>query len=387
MTTAPTLEVIDSLEELLALEPEWRELLDDSDESEPTLTPEWMESWWQVFGGLDGRRLRAVVLRSPRDGRLIGLAPLLSRTHLHRRIIPVRRLELVGTGEPVPDEICSDYVGILLRRGFSEVAAEALARALVAGALGPWHELHLTSAAGDLSWTSHLIGALARIGIQAESAVVNHAPRVLLPRRFDDYLAELRASDRHLVRSSLRRFDAWANGEAVLHRATTPADLAHGWRLMLELHERFPILKGGSDAFASARFRRFHALLIPRLAERGKVEINWITVRGEPVVALYNFLWNRRLYFYQTARRGDLPPKIRPGVVAHAWAIERAIAEGYEVYDLLGGVSRYKTQLSTSMRPIVCVSAPRLAPSTVAVAATEALVAGLRPFRKRLSRP
>src|SRR5436853_5165832 len=72
------------------LVPAWRELLADSACDEVTLSPEWLLPWWEVFGGRDGRRPR--FLRFDEGGRLVGLAPLLSRRHWYRPGLPFRRL-------------------------------------------------------------------------------------------------------------------------------------------------------------------------------------------------------------------------------------------------------------------------------------------------------
>src|SRR6476661_8356344 len=95
--------------------PAWRELLADSTSNQPTLSPEWLLTWWDVYGPSDGRRLR--LLRFDDGGRLVGLAPLLLRRHWHRPGLPFRRLEPLGSGERDADAVCSDYLDVIARRG------------------------------------------------------------------------------------------------------------------------------------------------------------------------------------------------------------------------------------------------------------------------------
>src|SRR5262245_30277604 len=84
--------------------PEWSSLLRRSASNEPTLAPEWLMTWWKVFGPLDGRKLRFGLLH---DGtHLLAIAPLLTRRHWYRPGVPFRRLELMASGEDEADEIC-----------------------------------------------------------------------------------------------------------------------------------------------------------------------------------------------------------------------------------------------------------------------------------------
>ena len=70
-------------------------------------------------------------------------------------------------------------------------------------------------------------------------------------------------------------------------------------------------------------------------------------------------VWNDKIHFYQSGRRVDLPAKIKPGIVAHAFAIRAAIEGGLREYDFLGGASRYKTELALATRPLVSLRAAR----------------------------
>src|SRR3954451_25292040 len=91
--TMLTSEIIDDVARLDALVPAWRELLPRAAFAEPVLAPLWLLAWWKQFGDADGRKLRVLALR---DGaRLVGLVPLSTRLVLHRRAIPVRRIELL----------------------------------------------------------------------------------------------------------------------------------------------------------------------------------------------------------------------------------------------------------------------------------------------------
>jgi CelD/BcsL family acetyltransferase involved in cellulose biosynthesis len=98
---------------------------------------------------------------------------------------------------------------------------------------------------------------------------------------------------------------------------------------------------------------------MPRLLEEGALELAWLLVRGEPVAAAYNLVWNGKVSYYQCGRRLDVPDAVRPGVVLLAHLIRGAIEAGRREFDFLGGAALYKSQLALATRPLVQVRAAR----------------------------
>src|SRR5262249_28748788 len=155
----------------------------------------------------------------------------------------------------------------------------------------------------------------------------------------------------YLVRRSLRDFDAWAAGTARLHEARTEAELEEGTAILHRLHaERWEGTAGGT--FRSPHFLRFHDLAMRNLLRRGALRLLWLSVGGEPVAALYDFVWGGREFFYQCGRRLDVPKGVRPGTVLLAMAIRQAIEAGRTEFDLLSDAARYKRELAGSLRPV-----------------------------------
>ena len=108
-----------------------------------------------------------------------------------------------------------------------------------------------------------------------------------------------------------------------------------------------------TGVFRSSHYLRFHDTVMRKLLERGQLELIWLTVRGEPVAALYGMAWGGKVYAYQTGRLTDLPSAIRPGVVVLAHAIRRAITSGRHEFDLLADEAPYKMQLTETARRLV----------------------------------
>jgi D-aspartate ligase len=340
--------------ELEALRAAWDELHRRSATDGPMLSPLWLLTWWRVFGALGRRRLAVAAFH---DGeRLVGLAPFVARTHWYAPGVPFRRLELLGTGEPMADEVVSEYLGILADRGAEPAVARAFAEALAGGALGPWDELVLRCMDRDNPTAAPLVAELTRAGVGAELAPEGPAYYVKLPSSYAEYTAGLSPSSRYLLTRSARELAKWAGGDAVFHVAESPAELEEGKRALLALHdERWQ----GRGAFDSPRFRDFHDQVMAALLAQGALELAWITVHGEPIAAAYDIVWAGRVYYYQCGRKLDVPRNVRPGIVLLGRAIERAIAAGRREYDFFGGDYRYKRDLSNACRTVVHLRAVR----------------------------
>jgi CelD/BcsL family acetyltransferase involved in cellulose biosynthesis len=368
----------------------WRRLLQRASHAQAVLTPLWMLTWWRVFG--DGRSLRALAVQDGND--LVGLLPLSLRTTAHRGAIPVRRLELLATGEDEADEIVSEYVGGLAVGGREDEVADALSRALRDGRMGDWDELRMPAMSGDDPLVASLAAALERRGLAVRVAPTSVAPFIPLPATWDAYTKALGSSRRYTVTRSLRELVAWSGGQWELRRARTAGELEEGAAVLRALHADRWSAEGRSGVFASARFRAFHEAVMPRLlaGEDGtSLDLSWLTVRGSPIAASYSIVYRGRLQFYQSGRSSEAPKTVRPGITLHAMRIRAAIEGGLREYDFLGGAARYKRELSLATRPLVTLRAVGPSARARGVEAVRVLADGaisrLRTIRDRLRTP
>jgi CelD/BcsL family acetyltransferase involved in cellulose biosynthesis len=358
------IEIVTDIERLTAIRAEWEGLLERSAANTLMLSPIWTLAWWREFGPRGGRALRAALFFE--GSRLVGMAPLLERPFRYPPGIPFRRLELIASGEDQADEICSEYIGVIAERGAEEGVARALAVALEGGALGGWDELSLPAMSGDDVLPLLLAEEMRRCGLDARLEVTGMAPHIPLPASWDAYLAALPSSRRYLVRRSIRDLKTWAEGTLRFERARTREDLERGKQILMALHAERWSAAGSAGAMASASFRAFHEEIMPALLERGALDLRWLSARGEPIAAIYNIVWQGKIYFYQSGRKLDLPRTVRAGIVIHAHAIREAIEAGLREYDFLGGAARYKMDLAPAARSLVRLRAAR--PSVIEAA-------------------
>lgn len=390
-----TCKVVHDLADAEALRPAWADLLERCERNELTHSPDWLLTWWRVFGPTEKRRLRLALFH---DGdRLIGLAPLLARRHWYRGWLPFRRLELLASGEPAEQGIYSNHISILAERGHEAKIASQLVQAIAHGELGRWDEVVLPMMSADTPMPELLVEAFRSAGFAAALTVTAGAPYIPLPATWTDYLHWLsRPSRRHLTRSR-RAFDQWSGGTTELECISSPADLERGKQILMSLHhERWngdsgkaagesdtaigdygrarlrpsqnpaaprPLerCRSGPDngVFRAPLFLEFHDRIMRTLAERGALEILILRARGEPQAALYSLTWAGKVIAYQTGRRIDVPNNIRPGGVLFGMAIERAIQLGRREFDLQADEAFYKSQLTPCVRKLVQVRAAR----------------------------
>ncbi len=87
-------EVFNTIDELEKLKSEWNELLKKCSTSTIFLTWEWINSWWQVFGG--NAELLLITVRGS-DGDLVGMAPLMIRKRRFYLFL-INEITFIGSG-------------------------------------------------------------------------------------------------------------------------------------------------------------------------------------------------------------------------------------------------------------------------------------------------
>lgn len=332
------------------LEPTWRSL--GRDETSCFLSASWTEAWLRDFGA--ARRPLGLVYHDA--GEAVGCA-LLSFGWVKLGPFPVRRAYLNASGVGVGCEhndilvrathragVLDDLVRRVLAEGVDELALvgtrEGLMRELLARWPGGSHEGHLS----DSPYVD--LEALRRSG--------------------KPYLEALSSNTRSQIRRSTRLYEE-RFGPPELRRATSPDEAEAWFGEMASLHGATWRERGEEGAFADAAVRAFHLRLLREGAKGGLsdglvAEVLRVRFGDEVVGFLYNLRYRGRVSFYQSglAYHGD-DNRLKPGLVAHALAVDHYLAAGEAEYDFLGGEPasvRYKTSLATDRRVLAWVELP-----------------------------
>lgn len=310
---------VDSFE---ALGAEWRAL-------EALAAPSFFQSWTWVGCLAEERFPDPVVLRATAGGRTLGLA-LCNR----RR----GRLCLTESGDAGLDAPFVEHNAPLLAAGTGPAALFRAAwaapgvRRLVLGGVPP----AVAAAAGGLAWRRQ-VRAVPLVDLAALRAAGG------------DWLASLSANTRYQLRRSAKHYGGPQGGPRLI-RAATEAEALEGLAALSALHAARWRARGQPGAFATPWLRRFHQTLIGRGLGRGEVELlRAVAGDGRTIGYLYNFRLGGRVSAYQSGLElAGAGPQGKPGLTCHQLAIERALAAGDAVYDLLAGASRYKRSLANA---------------------------------------
>jgi CelD/BcsL family acetyltransferase involved in cellulose biosynthesis len=347
----PWCRVVTDPAEAERLRPAWSALAARSFRNELTQSPDWLLTWWQVYGPLQGRQLRLGFFYQ--GDRLVGLAPLLRRRHWYRGVVPYRRLEFLASGEPAEQGIYSNHLSVLAEAGAEESVARSMVEAAREGAFGAWDEVVLPMMSADTPMPGLLAGAFRAAGFAVDMKEIARAPYISLPTTWDAYLRSLSANARRNVRRSLKALDACSAGATRLESVQHVADLEMGKSILTKLHHQRWESAGQTGVFRFSSYLRFHDAVMRRLLARGSLQLTWLCVGHEPVAALYGMEWSGKVYLYQLGRRIDVAERLRPGATLLALMIRKAIEAGHREFDLLADDAPFKRHLAPQARALL----------------------------------
>jgi CelD/BcsL family acetyltransferase involved in cellulose biosynthesis len=359
------------------LEPAWNSLLADSAANSITLTWEWLTTWWEVFGA--DRELNILVANDGQE--VIGIAPLLKRTVQHYGLLPFRRLELLASGEDEADEICSDYLDFITRKGREEEAVGALLDYLFKTD-SEWDEILLTDVAAESRNLPLLKNLCETTGTKCEVMRDQSGTYLTLPGDWEELVGGLSQNFRRKIQKDRRTLAA---GGGRLQIVDTREGFDTAFDALIRLHQQRWTGRGEPGVFASEKFTRFHRLVAPRLLDKGWLQLFIVHFQDEPVSALYAFTYNRKMYYYQGGFTEARSALTSPGTLVQSYAVEAAIKMGLSEYDFLkGGASGYKTKWGGQTRSIIQMRLAQPDSKEVLYSTTTRVLDGLRSIKRAL---
>jgi CelD/BcsL family acetyltransferase involved in cellulose biosynthesis len=308
-----------------ALRSEWNSLLAASAANCPFLTWEWLFTWWTHLAGQSKLKLFVVHIGEE----LVAIAPL----RLSGLLPWLSKLEFLGTGGAG-----SDYLDLIVRRGFELEAVDALAGAIESRGLG----LHLTHLRPS-ALAVRLARRLESHGWTAREADDGVCPVIhLAGHTWDTYLASRGSNHRANVRRRLKgvglKFDVR------FEQAATTAQRLELLTALASFHDaRFNGDKSdkGSTAFQSDDLMDFHRDVTALALDANWLRMYALYLEEQLAGVMYAFSYGGRFYFYQHGF-DQTYRDYSPGLLLMALTINTAIAEGAAEFDLLWGVETYK---------------------------------------------
>ncbi len=112
-----------------------------------------------------------------------------------------------------------------------------------------------------------------------------------------------------------------------------------------DLHEKSWARRGQLGAFANHTSSKFHADLVLTRFDAGEIQLLRVCTGLRVIGYLYNLVKDNTVHAYQSGFCYDTDPRLKPGLVCHALAIDYNIGSGAGIYDFMAGESQYKKSL------------------------------------------
>jgi CelD/BcsL family acetyltransferase involved in cellulose biosynthesis len=314
-----SLDVIDSLDRLAALEPAWRDLWHRDRAATPFEGPDWLLPWTRHVWG--GGQLRVLAIR---DGeRLAALAPLF----LWGSHPDMVRLSFLGAG-------VTDHLGMLADPACAPPAAR-LVFDYLAGRRDDWQVCDLE----ELRPGSPLLRTEMPVELSARQAPCSVCPVLALPRSMEELVEKLAPK----FRKNLRQAETRLARDGAVFQTVPAAEVKDAMRVLFRLHAARWQERREPGMLAADALQRFHLDAAARLARSGHLRLNTLRLGGEIVAAQYN-LWREGRLFYYLSGFDPAHARRSPGLALLAWTIRAAIAEGAAEIDFLRHREAYKYQ-------------------------------------------
>jgi CelD/BcsL family acetyltransferase involved in cellulose biosynthesis len=329
---------IDDIRRFEELKGEWSRLLEASASNCLFLTWEWLYTWWKHLAG--NRKLSILTVHS--GGELTAIAPLALRPPRYDRFfLPLPSLEFLGRGT-----VGSDYLDLIIRHGHEEESALALADFLAKERL----MAELAQLKRDGAAAAALTLPLRQRGWRISQAKTDICPFIKIAgHTWESFLRTLGAEHRYNVKRRLRKLaDQY---EVRFEQIRSEDRLREALPLLVALHNLRWRHQGGSDAFHGSAILAFHQELGQLALRRGWLRLFVLWLGETPAAALYGFNYNRTFSFYQAGFDPRFS-KHSVGLVTMGLAIQSAIEEGADEYDLLHGDEEYKFQWAREAREL-----------------------------------
>lgn len=353
------------------LRKEWSELASASDSASIFLTWEWLYTWWRHLGA----HLRPEIWTVRANGRLVGIAPFVSKGWEPRRLRFCRSSAFLGA--PLRSgNVGSDYLDVIVRRDCPDALGELTEALVRRGRVIDLAQVTSGSAA------EQIVTRLQDARWQLRAVEGGICPVVdLAGHTWESYLASRGREHRYGVQRKLRGLRK--NFDVSFDAARTEDERRVALALLLDLHERRWRDKGTSDAFHTPGLRAFHEDFTRLALERGWLRLFVLRLSGAPAAAFYGLRYGTSFFFYQS---GFDPAYSRHGVgvATMALSIEAAVGEGAQIFDMLHGEEEYKFHWSTRVRPLTRYSLYPPRPKGRLAAALAAVDAALRPVARRV---
>ncbi len=335
-------EVLDPFEDFSRTEQIWTVLSSDS-KVPYFLTWGWIENWLTSLKSNIMVRLIVLTERSVPVAMFFAGEARVAR----KKVFTSNGLFLNATGLPEYDNLCIEYNSILcsesLKHSF-EMILESLPQ--------EWDEFFMPGLDASLFPGKCLKSSFDSYQIIIEKERQPPYVDLQIVRKSEKgYISLLGKNTRFNIRRSYRIYEV--KGPVTIEVADNLNTAFDFYDELVYFHQKTWRERGLPGAFASDYFRNFHRELIRKRFCKREIQLIRVTAGKESIGCLYNFVFNGKVFFYQSGVNYSENKKLKPGLVCHFEAINYNAGLSNSVYDFLGGTDEYKTNLSTNTNRLI----------------------------------
>ncbi|MBX3451415.1 MAG: GNAT family N-acetyltransferase [Planctomycetaceae bacterium] len=312
----------DRRDEALAL---WRNVEARQTSVALTCSFNWTAAWLEAYGEMIPHEfVVAEVLDQP-----VGIALVTEGVGQTEGPLPIRTRHLGTAGEPEASSVVVEYNDILVE---------------------PQHRDWFLREIIGVMQSSGEVDAIRLDGFPAGIIDIANGKgwhtRPVVSRYYDlvgsdEPWALLSPNMRRSIRRKLRGLEP-----CELVWSTSREEALASFNHLVELHQARWTKDGEPGCYSDPRFFAFHRNVAERLAPAGQAVFACLKHKGEVLAAAELLIDRGRLLQYQKGWNPE-HEKLSPGLVLDCLCLEEARLRGYRHFDFLGGISDYKTRLSS----------------------------------------
>lgn len=285
----------------------------------------WQKTWWQYL-----QRGDLLIIAVQDDaGNLLGIAPWFIEQLEHKNVI-----RFIGCVD------VTDYMDIVAHDKDKEAVLQASLDFLLGNGAPPWDLIDLCNLPESSPTVALLPRLAANYGLEANVAVQEVCPEIVLPTTYEDYLSGLDKKQRHELRRKRRRAEASDVSWYMVRKEHN---------LVAEVDSFLDLMAKSNEEKAAFLEEPGHRVFFEDLGqayfETGELSLIFLTIGGQKAAAMWQFAYRDRMLLYNSGLDPVEFSALSPGIVLLTYSIEDAISRGFRYYDFLRGGEDYKYRM------------------------------------------
>lgn len=321
-------ELITKTSDFYALGRDWNDLLLQSSQTNIFLTHEWLYTWWEVYGKKD--ELYILLIYESETNKLVGISPTFIR--IVGKLLKTKTLKFLGS-----ENVGSDFLDCIALRGKDPEVFKAIFDYLNKHN-DAWHVIELT----DMYEGSFFYGYMRDNSLFSHVEPGNNCqkcPYISLPDNWEAFMKGLSRKVRSKIGYYRRALER--KGKVYVEAVQDMNSLEQALSDFFKLRYDRMVQKGYNYRIMSESYQKFQREICKKFILCDRLQLSFLTVDGQRVAFAYQFKFNDKVYFYQTAF-DKAWSKYSVGFVLLGYEIQRAIDDGYVSFEFLRGDEKYK---------------------------------------------